>query len=57
MTIEWLIQHKEKPVQIRPTNEIINLWESKACAWSTGHLIEQRHVRLVNKAVRPFKNY
>ena len=53
MSTEWLTLSGETPVQTKPTREVMVQWDSKACAWGTGNLIEQSHVHLVNKAVRP----
>ncbi len=50
---EWLTLSGETPVQIKSTWEVMAQWDSKACAWGTGNLIEQSHVCLVSKAVRP----
>lgn len=53
MSTEWLTLSGETPVHIKPVWEVMAQWDNKACAWGTGNLIEQCHVRLVNKAVRP----
>lgn len=53
MSIEWLTLTEETPAQIKPLSEVVKLWDSKACAWSTGNLIEPNHVGLVRKSVGP----
>lgn len=52
MLIEWPTPPDSKSISKRPLDEVTQLWNSKACAWATGNLIDCEHVRLVNKTVK-----
>jgi ubiquinone/menaquinone biosynthesis C-methylase UbiE len=52
MSIEWPTTSNKNIIPKKDPNEVMRLWDSKACAWATGNLVDPKHIDLVNKTVK-----